>query len=79
MTRDEARKAAQVMLAYADGKEIEFSDKGEKIWSNVGSPAFDWRNFCYRIKPKPAFRPFKEADELSTSDRGTGGYGSTGK
>ena len=61
MTREEARKAAQVMLAYADGKEIEFRDKGEKIWSNAGNLAFDWQNYCYRIKP--VFRPFKDADE----------------
>ena len=63
MTREEARKAAEVMLAYADGKEIEFSDKSEKIWSDVGSPSFDWRGTCYRIKLKPAFRPFKDANE----------------
>ena len=65
MDRNDARKAAEVMLAYADGKEIEFSNKGEEIWSNIVSPAFDWRDTCYRIKPKPSCRPYRRCVGLS--------------
>ena len=30
MTREEARKAAEVMLAYAEGKEVEYRQRGEE-------------------------------------------------
>ncbi len=66
MTREEARKAAEVMLAYADGKEIEFKDKdvGDNRFSRVlGAPEFAWNDYDYRIKPEPKYRPFKDAEE----------------
>ena len=65
MTREEARKAAEVMLAYANGKEIEtlrFED-----YIPCENPSFNWvdgkgiKN--YRIKPKPRYRPFKSQEE----------------
>lgn len=60
MTREEARKAAEVMLAYANGEEIECHD-GTSI-SNE-NPTFNWFVAEYRVKPKPTFRPFKDKDE----------------
>ena len=63
MTREEARKAAEVMLAYADGKEIEWSDKGIDDWRIAGTPTFDWVKNDYRIKPEPKYRPFKDAED----------------
>ena len=65
MNRDEARKAAEVMLAYADGKEIEFTGLDEEVWTDIDSPAFNWyNNFSrYRIKPESKHRPFKDAEE----------------
>ena len=65
MNRSEAREAAEVMLAYADGKEIEFTGLDEEVWADVDSPAFNWyNNFSrYRIKPEPKYRPFKDAEE----------------
>ena len=62
MTREEARKAAEVMMAYADGNEIEFLNSG-KEWINTLNPMFDWQMFDYRIKPKPTYRPFKDKKE----------------
>ena len=61
MTRDEARRAAEVMLAYADGKEIEVR-KGDK-WFPSDTVVFNWCDFRYRIKPQPKYRPFKDAEE----------------
>lgn len=65
MTREEARKAAEVMLAYADGKEIEWSHRGEEKWLEVGGPDFNWDHLKYRIKPNEevekegySFQPF---------------------
>ena len=69
MTREEARKAAEVMLAYANGEEIEtLCFEGYIPCEN---PSFNWidgkgiKN--YRIKPKPnpepEYRPFKSQEE----------------
>ena len=65
MTREEARKAAEVMLAYANGEEIETLCFGEYI--PCKNPSFNWidgksiKN--YRIKPKPKYKPFKTQEE----------------
>lgn len=66
MNREEVRKAAEVMLAFADGKEIQCSHKGQNNWINwinESSPSFDWKTFDYRIKPKSTYRPFKTNGE----------------
>lgn len=63
MTREEARKAAEVMLAYADGKEIECRYRKNSVWMEVNSPAWDFSDYFYRIKPQPTYRPFKDAEE----------------
>ena len=62
MTREEAREAAQVMLAYADGKEVEIL-KGDKWLSypNGQTPAFQCLH-TYRIKPELKYRSFKDAE-----------------
>ena len=65
MNREEARKAAEVMLAYADGKGIEFTGLDEEVWADVDKPAFNWYNNSsrYRIKPESKYHPFKDAEE----------------
>ena len=63
MDRNEARKAAEIMLAYADGKDIEFlSDDG---WEVASNPDFNWGDEAtfYRIKSSSTYRPFKNAEE----------------
>lgn len=52
MTREEARKAAEVMLAYANGAEIEYKDAITGKWSANKEPNFNWFTFDYRIKSK---------------------------
>ncbi len=61
MTREGARKAAEVMLAYADGKEIEKQVNEE--WKKDKEPYFNWGYYDYRVKPQPKYRPFKDAEE----------------
>ena len=52
------------MLAYADGKEIEWCQKGcDNDWRSIITAHFDWDSNCYRIKPEPKYRPFKDAEE----------------
>ena len=63
MTREEARKAAEVMLAYADGKEIEYKNGALKDWSITSVPTFNWGSNDYRIKPQSKYRPFKDVEE----------------
>lgn len=62
MTREEARKAAEVMLAYANGEEIEVVCKDGTGIPNE-DPTFNWFAAAYRVKPKPAYRPFKNKEE----------------
>ena len=63
MDRNNARKAAEVMLAYADGKEIEYLCKDG--WRVTTDAFFNWGNDAnyYRIKPQSKYRPFKDAEE----------------
>lgn len=57
MTREEARKAAEIMLAYANGEEIERYDDFKSEWEEVTNCTFDWFTYDYRVKPKEKFDP----------------------
>ena len=66
MTREEARQAAEVMMAYAEGKEIELNGRsscGCQMWEETSDPTFNWYDFMYRTKTKPKYRPFKSKEE----------------
>ena len=65
MTREEARKAAEVMMAYADGKKIEVSLKNDSKpeWYFFNTLNFNWEENEYRIKKEPTYRPFKDEEE----------------
>ena len=65
MTREEAKTMLPIIQAFAEGKEIEFRSKGfDEEWKKVNEiPGLSYSSFDYRIKPKPKYRPFKDADE----------------
>ena len=63
MTREEVRKAAEVMLAYADGKDLQICGQGSNEWVDVIIPVFNWELNSYRIKPEPRYRSFKNTEE----------------
>lgn len=67
MTREEAKKAAEVLKAFADGKDIEFSNKvGTDFWKRNENPNnvnFNFARYDYRIAKEPQYRPFKNAEE----------------
>lgn len=66
MTREKAKEAAEVMKAYADGKEIEFKPKKAENWrlcQEKGVLFFNWQDSEYRIKKEPTYRPFKNKKE----------------
>ena len=54
MTPQEAREAAAVMLAFADGKEIECrATVITSRWSPKAHDGWDWESFEYRVAPEP--------------------------
>lgn len=64
MNREEARKAAEVLLAYADGKDIEYNVDGSWFSLSRGENFyFDFKRHKYRVKPEPEYRPFKNGAE----------------
>ena len=53
MTREEARKAAEVMMAYANGEKVEGRKRGGAEWRESAlPPVFNWCGYEYRVKPK---------------------------
>lgn len=63
MEKETARKRAKVMLAYADGEEIEFFNKMTGKWQDVTAEAMFDSTVEYRVKSKPAYRPFATLSE----------------
>lgn len=62
MTKEESKKNAEVMMAFAEGKKIEvLCDDGE--WGETGCPSFDWLHEKYRVKKEKTYRPFRDAQE----------------
>lgn len=57
MTKEQAKKNAEVMMAFAEGRKIEIlCDDGQ--WAEIEEPDFDFIDFKYRIKKEPSYRPF---------------------
>ena len=61
MTREEAKELLPIMQAYADGKTIQFLDRGK--WYDVYDTDFHQSPDVYRIKPEQKYRPFKTKEE----------------
>ena len=72
MTREDAKKAAEIMLAYANGEEIESLFYGEYV--SCEEPSFNWIGGKgvenYRIKPKEKFdqKTLKPFDKVIVKD-----------
>ena len=64
MTREEAKELLPIIQAFAEGKTIEIGDN--RGWRDliIDSPKFDCEPSCYRIKPEPKYRPFKECRRM---------------
>ena len=72
MTREKAREAAEVMLAFANGEKIEQYYDYDGKWSEVKTRCcdFNWDKNSYRIKPKEKFDPntLKPFDKVLVRD-----------
>lgn len=64
------REKAEVMIAFADGEEIQGAPlcvpEENRTYMNMSDPCWNWRTTIYRKKPKPKLRPytFEELKEL---------------
>ena len=63
MTKEEAKKIAEAMMAYAEGKNIEFSRWGAEDWQPCDNPSFQFGSYRYRVQPEPKYRPFQNVEE----------------
>lgn len=61
MTREEAKEILPIIKAYAEGKTIQYQERGK--WYNITGPCFNLPPNTYRIKPEPKYRPFKTLEE----------------
>ena len=69
MTKEQCREAGATMIAWADGKSIQYRQRDQSEWFDI-EPActatilsWDWDGFEYRVKPEPKLRPWTE-DEV---------------
>lgn len=56
MQKETARKAAEVMLAYANGEKIEcvYRTDEVEIWQPTHRPVFNWEDYDYRGYERPS-------------------------
>ena len=53
-----------VLNAYLNGEEIQYREKDSgRDWSTSTKPVFDFYHLEYRVKPKPAYRPYISGNE----------------
>ena len=70
MNRKQAKEFYPFLKAFAEGKVIETRRKPSAVkgtdipndWTEMKEIEF-WNNTEYRVKPKPKYRPFKDAEE----------------
>lgn len=65
MTKEEVKELLPIMQAFAEGDEIQYRNNYNE-WIDVKTGeglCFTRPSSCYRIKPKPKYRPFKNQEE----------------
>lgn len=64
MTRDEAKQLLPIIQAWAEGKDVQYrAAKGHQWQDGINGISFSNGAECYRIKPTPLYRPFKDKEE----------------
>lgn len=65
----------EVMQAYERGEQIQWKLKSDYDWSTcTETPIWAWGSTDYRVKPKPTYRPYKNADEFLQAQKEHGVY-----
>ena len=68
MTREEIKKVLPVIQVFSEGKVIQ-TKNGDETWITIGKEtdlnieSLAEYPDCFRIKPEPNYRPFKNAEE----------------
>lgn len=68
MTREEVKILLPIIQAFAEGKVIQ-TKNGDETWITIGKEtdlnieSLAEYPDCFRIKPEPKYRPFKDSDE----------------
>jgi len=71
MTREGSKEAAKIMLAHADGQEIEYRWRGSIHWMKMeGNPGWNWEIYQYRIKSKEKISIPATEEELEIIGKG---------
>lgn len=64
MSKEEIKKAGEVMIAYASGKKVEYTCRSDEgAWRDATCPTFNWSLYNFRIKQETKHRPFKDGEE----------------
>lgn len=80
MNVEKTKKAAEIMLAWAEGKTIQCRECEKSSWYTIPKPEddlseiaeWDFSHFEYRIKPH--YRPFKSAEEVMEAIKEKGSW-----
>lgn len=62
MDRNQAKELLPIIKAFSEGKVIQVKQTTGN-WMSYCDIAFNSDPKCYRIKPEPKYRPFKDAEE----------------
>lgn len=64
MDREEARRRAETMIAFANGSDVQFYNGVTKQWEDIRPECVLFESTAeYRVKPEPKCRPFKTQEE----------------
>lgn len=64
MDREVAKRRAEVMLAFANGCDVQFYNGVTKQWEDIAAECVGFDSQTqYRVKPLPKYRPFKSQEE----------------
>lgn len=71
MTREEAKDLSNVLKAYSEGKIIQYQQNGIHRHADLrfydcpdqDNISFNVKEYNYRIKPEPTYRPFQNVEE----------------
>ena len=64
MDREEARRRAEIMIAFANGSDVQFYNEVTKQWEDIRPECVLFEPAAeYRVKSEPKYRPFKTQEE----------------
>lgn len=64
MDRGEARRRAEIMMAFANGSDVQFYNEVTKQWEDIRPECVLFEPAAeYRVKSEPKYRPFKTQEE----------------